>query len=221
MLNNFFFGTIQDQFSKSQHPIQKEVSQSFQSHMEGWDLGADKSWKHRVYPPFICHHRNQSVSQSHGQMTLPLGREGELRPRTVLQLSTSAGSTGHCTALVKTSVRSQCYGSVRMFSPAPFRTGESNRALVRTGSLRKSNFECHRYISHTSKKWTPPVLSANKFLSFSDITLLISSLLPQKETAPVPRSELNISHRFLPLLHLRVQTTMYILTTQNSILLNH
>lgn len=49
MLKNFFFGTIQEQFSgrttavlsRSQHPILKEVSQGFQSHVEVWDLGAD------------------------------------------------------------------------------------------------------------------------------------------------------------------------------------
>lgn len=42
MLNNFFFGTIQEQLSKrtiavlsrSQHPIQKEISQGIQSRMK-------------------------------------------------------------------------------------------------------------------------------------------------------------------------------------------
>lgn len=46
---SFFSGTIQKQYSKttiamlsrSQHPIQKEVSQNIWSHMEVWDLGAE------------------------------------------------------------------------------------------------------------------------------------------------------------------------------------
>lgn len=120
MLNNFFFGTIQEQFSKctiaalsrSQHPIQKEISQGIQSHMEVWDPGVELikagSTESTLSVSAItgtslwCHTAIWHLS--HSQMTLPLGRQGGPRPRTALQLSTSAGSVGHCTAVVNTSV---------------------------------------------------------------------------------------------------------------------
>lgn len=154
MLNNFFTGTIQKQFSKCtiavlsrpQHPMQKEASQGTQSHMEVWDLGAGlikAVSTESTLGVSVITWTSLWVTQPKDSA---LGWEGEPRPRRVLQLRTSAGSVGRCTALFKTSVKYQCYDSFRMFSPAPFRTGKSTRALVRTGSLKKSNFECHRYI---------------------------------------------------------------------------
>lgn len=77
---------------------------------------------------------------------------------------------------------------------------------MRTGSLKKSNFECHRQFHILLKSelhWLLLSLLLN-FCHFEGIVLLISPLLPQKEAAPLPRFELSISHRFIPLLHLKV-----------------